>query len=94
MYVYLVQEKDIRIIFGYFYEDKATCTLCQVHFIPCIHSEASRWTENTFGPVKSGLIREVSSLQEWNSCMCMTIGCLNVEVTTFREFTFWGFHCI
>ena len=31
VYVYvLTQDKDIRIIMGYFYEDKAIATLCQV----------------------------------------------------------------
>ncbi len=33
-YVHRLQEKDIRIIFGYFYEDKATRVLCQVLNFP------------------------------------------------------------
>ena len=43
MYVFvMLQDKDIRIILAYMYEDKARYTVCQVHILPhSVHVLAS-----------------------------------------------------
>ena len=40
---FLIQEKDIRIIMGYFYEDKAIATLCRVSVLHvCVYYSTER----------------------------------------------------